>query len=54
MEPVVSVSKDGKVVAEFFEKGKVECIFPDGSKGAAIAEEAVEPTVIKPPYEVQV
>ena len=53
VEPVVSVSEDGKVVAEFFEKGKVECIFPDGSKGAAAVDEAVEPTVIKPPYEVR-
>ena len=53
VEPVVSVSEDGKVVAEFFEKGKVECIFPDASKGAAAVDEAVEPTVIKPPYEVR-
>lgn len=52
LQPVLSLSDDGKVRAEFFEAGQISGELSDGTK-FSIASNGIAPTPIKPPYEVE-
>jgi hypothetical protein len=51
--PVLSATRDGNLIAEFFQQGSVQAVFGDGSRKEIAVDSVPSPLDIQPPFTVE-